>query len=153
MDTVSVWSVDNKYYFVTVIDIVTKYAWVKMVPSPSSKQAKLSFVEFEKEYSHSLRVVQTDNGSEFLGKFDNYLTQIKIKHEFIYQKRPKVNSVIERFNRTIQEEFIERNDDLMITDKEKFTEKLTNYQIWYNTKRPHYSLGQLSPLEYMKRFD
>jgi len=144
--------VEKKYYFVTVIDIVTRFAWVKMVPSPSSKQAKLSFIEFKDQCEHPLRVVQTDNGSEFLGKFDDYLNHVCIKHEFIYQKSPKVNGVVERFNRTIQEEFIERNDDLMLTDKEKFNEKLTKYLIWYNTRRPHHSLGQMSPLNYMKKF-
>src|SRR3989344_660374 len=101
MDTVSVWALGKKYYFVTAIDIVTKFAWVMMVPSPSSKQAKLAFMEFEKEYEVPLRVVQTDNGSEFLGEFDEYLSQIFVKHEFIYLKSPKVNGVIERFNRTI----------------------------------------------------
>lgn len=151
MDTISIWAVGKKYYFVTAIDIVTKFAWVKIVPSPSSKQATLSFMEFQKEYKHELRVVQTDNGSEFLGEFDDYLGEINLKHQFIYQKSPKVNCVIERFNRTVQEEFIERNDEY-IYDKVKFNQKLTNYLIWYNTKRPHYSLGLISPTEYMHKF-
>ena len=151
MDTISIWMVEKKYYFVTVIDIVTRFAWVKMVPSPSSKQAKLSFIEFKDQCEHPLRVVQTDNGSEFLGKFDDYLNHVCIKHEFIYQKSPKVNGVVERFNRTIQEEFINRNDEILY-DPKKFNQKLTNYLIWYNTKRPHYSLGQISPLEYMQKF-
>ncbi len=151
MDTVSIWALGRKYYFVTAIDIVTKFAWVKMVGSPSSKQTRLSFINFMNNYKHPPRVVQTDNGSEFLGEFDIYLQQTQIKHDFIYQKSPKINGVIERFNRTIQEEFIERNDEYMY-DQEKFNQKLTNYLIWYNTKRPHYSLGQIPPTEYMQRF-
>ena len=152
MDSIAIWVVDRKYYFVTAIDIVTKFAWVKIVSSPSSGQAKEAFIEFMNQYKYELRIIQTDNGSEFLGEFDDYLTDIQIKHEFIYQKSPKVNGVVERFNRTVQEEFIERNDDLMLTDKEKFNEKLTKYLIWYNTRRPHHSLGQMSPLNYMKKF-
>ena len=151
MDTIAIWALGRKYYFVTAIDIVTKFAWVKMVPSPSSKQAKLSFMEFRSEYAHPVRVVQTDNGSEFLGEFDEYLTKINLKHQFIYQKSPKINGVVERFNRTVQEEFITRNDEYMY-DKEMFNQKLTNYLIWYNTKRPHYSLGLIPPTEYMQRF-
>src|SRR3989304_2162256 len=143
MDTISVWALGRKYYFVTAIDIVSKFAWVKMVPSPSTKQAKEAFMEFQKEYKHPLRMVQTDNGSEFLGEFDAYLNEIGLVHQFIYQKSPKINGVVERFNRTIQEEFIQRNDEYMY-DREKFNLKLANYLIWYNTKRPHYSLGQLS---------
>jgi len=86
-----------------------------------------------------------------LGEFDEYLIQSQIKHEFIYLKSPKINGVVERFNRSLKEEFIQRNDDI-IFDKLKFNQKLTNYLIWYNTKRPHYSLGQISPFEYMQRF-
>lgn len=151
MDTISIWALGKKYYFVTAIDIVTKFAWVKLTPSPSSLQTKLVFIEFLKQYKYPLRTIQTDNGSEFLGEFDGYLNQIRTKHQFIYQKSPKVNSVVERFNRTVQEEFIQRNDEYMY-DKEKFNQKLTNYLIWYNTRRPHYSLGQLSPLAFMQRF-
>lgn len=151
MDTISIWAVEKKYFFVTAIDIVTKFAWVKLVKNHSSSEAKLALLEFQKEYGKPLRVVQTDNGSEFLNVFDDYLQEVDIKHEFIYQQKPKVNCVVERFNRTVQEEFLERNDEYMY-DKERFNQKLTNYLIWYNTKRPHYSLGQISPKEYMQRF-
>jgi len=152
MDTVSIWALGKKYYFATAIDIVTKYAWVKIVSNPLSLKAKEAFIEFRNSYKYKVRVVQTDNGSEFLKDFDEYLETLSIKHEFIYQKHPKVNGVVERFNRTVQEEFIERNDEYMY-NPEKFNQKLTNYLIWYNTKRPHYSLGQVSPMEYMKRFE
>jgi len=151
MDTVTIWALCKKYYFVTAIDIVTKFAWVKLVVNPSSRSAKEALVDFIHQYKHSLRVVQTDNGSEFLGEFDEYLQKTHVKHEFIFQKSPKINGIVERFNRTIQEEFIERNDEYMY-DQVKFNQKLYNYLIWYNTRRPHYSLGQLSPTEYMQRF-
>ena len=141
----------RKYCFITAIDIVTKFAWVKLTTNLSSRQARLALIEFGDQYDQSLRVIQTDNGSEFLGEFDDYLNQIQIRHEFIYQKSPEVNGVVERFNRTIQEEFINRNDEILY-DPKKFNQKLTNYLIWYNTKRPHYSLGQISPLEYMQKF-
>jgi len=125
---------------------------LKIVSNPLSLKAKEAFIEFRNSYKYKVRVVQTDNGSEFLKDFDEYLETLSIKHEFIYQKHPKVNGVVERFNRTVQEEFIERNDEYMY-NPEKFNQKLTNYLIWYNTKRPHYSLGQVSPMEYMKRFE
>jgi transposase InsO family protein len=152
MDSIILYVLGRKYCFITAIDVVTKFAWVKLTTNLSSRQAKLAFIEFKNQYKYKLRIVQTDNGSEFLKEFDLYLSQIQIKHEFIYQKMPKINGVIERFNRTIQEEFIERNDDLIITNTEKFTQKLYSYLIWYNTKRPHYSLGQISPTEYMHKF-
>jgi hypothetical protein len=151
MDSISIFVVDRKYYFVTAIDVVTKFAWVKIVKNHSSKEAVLAFKEFRNNYNKQIRVVQTDNGTEFLGEFGQHLEQQDIKHEFIYLRSPKINGCVERFNRTVQEEFIQRNDDLMITNEDKFNQKLTSYLIWYNTKRPHYSLGQLSPTEYMAK--
>jgi transposase InsO family protein len=151
MDSIIIYVLGRKYCFITAIDIVTKFAWVKLTTNLSSRQAKLALIQFESLYDHLLRVIQTDNGSEFLGEFDKHLSEIGIRHEFTYQKSPKVNGVVERFNRTIQEEFIERNDEILY-DKQRFNQKLTNYLIWYNTKRPHYSLGQISPTEYMQKF-
>lgn len=152
MDSISIFVIDKKYYFITAIDIVTKFAWVKIVPNLSSYQAKLALIEFRGHYKRNLRTVQTDNGSEFLKEFDDYLQKTNIKHEFIYQKHPKINGVVERFNRTIQEEFIQRNDNLMLSGQQKFNLKLQNYLIWYNTKRPHYSLGQIAPMQYLEKF-
>lgn len=152
MDSITVRIIDKTYYFVTAIDVVTKFAWVKIIKNHSSKEATLAFKEFRTNYKQNIRVVQTDNGTEFLGEFNSYLEQQNIKHEFIYLRSPKINGVVERFNRTIQEEFIQRNDDLIILNQQKFNLKLQNYLIWYNTKRPHYSLGQISPTEYMQRF-
>ncbi len=152
MDSISIFVVDKIYYFVTAIDVVTKFAWVKIVKNHSSSEATQALKEFVTNYKKNIRVVQTDNGTEFLGEFNSYLEQQNIKHEFIYLRSPKINGVVERFNRTIQEEFIQRNDDLILSDKQRFNLKLQNYLIWYNTKRPHYSLGQISPTEYMQRF-
>lgn len=151
MDSITLYVLGRRYYFVTAIDIVTKFAWVRLTTSLSSRQARLALIGFRSQYDQLLRAVQTDNGHEFLGEFNEYLNQIQIRHEFIYQKSPKINGVVERFNRTIQEEFIERNDEILY-DTQKFNQKLANYLIWYNTKRPHYSLGQISPTEYMQKF-
>lgn len=148
MDSVTFYVLDKKYYFITAIDIVTKYAWVKLVTNLSSQAAKLALIEFKDGYSHPLRVVQTDNGSEFLLHFDKYLQESEVIHQFIYQKLPKVNGVVERFNRTIQEEFISREAQ-DIYDTEQFKDKLVRYLIWYNTKRPHYSLNYRTPMQFL----
>lgn len=151
MDSITIWVLSRRYYFVTAIDILTKYAWCKLAKSLSSRQALSAYLEFEEKYQEKIRVVQTDNGSEFFGEFDKVLQDKKIKHEFIYPRSPKINGVVERFNQTIQVEFIRRNDEYMY-DEDRFNEKLTNYLIWYNTKRPHYSLNFETPVRYMRKF-
>lgn len=148
MDTLHLWVLGKKYYFVTALDVVTRFAWVSLAKSPSSRQAVAALKQFTQEYSHKIRVVQTDNGSEFLGEFNQYLEEVGIKHEFIYPRSPKVNGYIERFNRTFKEEFLYKYE-LDIPEK-KFNKKLTKYLIWYNTRRPHQSLAMRPPAVYMQ---
>lgn len=151
MDTVHLWVMGKKHYFITAMDVVTRFAWVYLAKSPSSKQAVSAYQEFERQYNYKIRVVQTDNGSEFLGEFQKYLERKTIKQEFIYPRSPKVNGYVERFNRTFKEEFLYKHE-LDITE-DKFNQKLTKYLVWYNTRRPHQSLQMKSPMEYMQRFD
>ncbi|WP_084275367.1 integrase core domain-containing protein [Nitratiruptor tergarcus] len=52
-----------------------------------------------------------------------------------------MNAHNERFNRTIQEQFINYHEDLLFTDLDAFNKKLAQWLIDYNTKIPHYSLN------------
>lgn len=151
MDSIIIYLFGRKYCFSTIIDIVTKFAWCKLIPTVSSRWSREALIEFRKLYKHPIRIVQTDNGSEFLGEFNPYLEKQSIKHEFIYPRSPKINGVVERFNRTIQEEFLARQDEISY-DKDLFNQKLTNYLIWYNTKRPHQSLNYMTPQFYTDSF-
>lgn len=151
MDSIIIYLYGKRYCFSTIIDIVTKYAWCKLVPTLSACWSKESLIEFRRAYNYAVRVIQTDNGSEFLGEFNTYTKQQNIKHEFIYPRSPKINGVVERFNRTIQEEFLVRQDEISY-DKNLFKQKLTNYLIWYNTKRPHQSLNYMTPKDYLNSF-
>ncbi len=148
MDSVVVYIDNIRHNFMCCIDIYTKFAHVKKVNTLSGKQAKSTFQEFEQLLPHQIHTVQTDNGSEFFGYFHQYLEDQSIKHQFIYPKSPKINGVVERFNRTIQEEFINRNDEIYF-DLEAFQVKLSGYLEWYNYKRPHASLGYLSPMQFI----
>ncbi|MBC7328923.1 transposase family protein [bacterium] len=51
--------------------------------------------------------VQTDNGSEFAGEFEDFLRNKGIIHFYTHPKRPQENGYVERFQRTIQEYFID----------------------------------------------
>ena len=150
MDSITVYINDEKHLFMSVIDVYTKLALVKMVSCLSSVNAKQVFQEFKNQCPYPVRKVQTDNGSEFLAKFHQYLEEQKIPHIFIYPKSPKINGVVERFNRTIQEEFINRNDEIYY-DLNKFESKLQNYNNWYNNDRPHYAHKYLSPVQFINQ--
>jgi transposase InsO family protein len=147
LDSVTVYMANKRHYFINVIDVYTKVALAKRVPSLSSCNAK-SLLEVFRQ-NNLVSVVQTDNGSEFMKDFDHYLSKEKIDHIFTYPHSPKINGVIERFNRTLQEEFVERCDSLW-HDWAKADEKLTKYLNWYNEIRPHQSLKQISPMTFAR---
>lgn len=149
MDSIVVYINYEKHLFMSVIDIYTKFAHVTYVENLSSKTAKRVFAEFTELTPTPIHTVQTDNGSEFLKSFHEYLEEGCIKHQFIYPKMPKINSFIERFNRTIQEEFILRNDEIYY-DTLAMQRKLTKYLFWYNYQRPHRSLNYMSPIAFIE---
>ena len=132
-----------------VIDVFTKFAHVVCVDNLSSATARRVFKEFQELNPTPIHTMQTDNGSEFLKSFHKYLEEQQIIQQFIYPKMPKVNSFIERFNRTIQEEFILRSDEIYY-DQVAFTRKLTKYLFWYNYQRPHSSLKYMSPMSFIE---
>lgn len=96
-----------------------------------------------------LKRVQTDNGAEFHKRFRDNLEKQGIIHFFNYPRRPQTNTQIESFNRTIQEDFINWNLDLLSTDIDAFNHKLVDWLLWYNTQRPYSSLNKQSPIQYL----
>lgn len=148
MDSIVVYVNRERHLFMSIMDVYTKYALVEYVTTLSALQAKDVFSRFRNINPTSISIVQTDNGSEFLGAFHEEIERLNIKHRFIYPRMPKINGFIERFNRTIQEEFILRNDDIYY-DIDTFKEKLTKYLTWYNYQRPHSSLKYVPPMQFI----
>lgn len=150
MDSITLYILGKRWQFMSIIDVATRYAYCAVVASISSVEARRVFVEFQEHFSHSVTIVQTDNGSEFLGALHSYCLFHGITHEFIYPRSPKINGMVERFNRTLQEECIQRSNEIFY-DPEQFKEKLADYLTWYNTKRPHMSLHLQTPFQVLQQ--
>ncbi len=151
MDSITLYILGKRWLFMSIIDVATRYGYCAVVASISSTEARRVFLEFQERFLYPITTVQTDNGSEFLGVFHAYCLFYSITHEFIYPRSPKINGMVERFNRTIQEECIERSDEVFY-DPEQFNRKLANYLTWYNTKRPHMSLRLQTPVQVLHQF-
>jgi transposase InsO family protein len=151
MDSITLNVLNNRYYFTTIIDIVSRYAFCRLTKSLTAQRTLDIFQEFLAASGQVPRQVQTDNGHEFLGEFDQYLTEQNIPHAFTYPRSPKINGVVERFNRTIQEEFLDRSDELYTNDMGRFKENLDKYLHWYNYQRPHRSLKLQTPSAFLEQ--
>ena len=64
-----------------------------------------------------------------------------------YSKTPKMNAHAERFNRTLQEEYIDYHEDELL-DPEQFNVGLMRHFLWHNTERPHWSLKMKPPVQW-----
>lgn len=136
-----------KVYLITAVDVKLKFAFALPYSQLNSRNALDCLKKLQLVYPFTINTVQTDNGLEFLKEFDDYLTKSKIKHLFTYPRCPRINGVVERFNRTLREDFLNLNLHLVSRPK-LFHDKLVDYLLFFNTKRPHQTLGQQSPLGY-----
>ena len=138
-----------KRYIVTAINTKNRFAFAYTYTNHSSLSASDFIKKLEASAPFSITHIQTDNGSEFAYHFRDYLEKQNIVHYHIYPRSPNMNAFIERFNRTVSEEFIKHHRVTLATNLTLFNQKLIDYMIYYNTVRPHYSLSLLSPLEYI----
>ena len=138
-----------KRYIVTAIDLESEFAFAYGYASHASKAAADFMGLFKNVAPLSLEAVQTDNGSEFALHFEGYVDRESILHFHAYPRSPTMQAEIERFNRTLSEAFIAPRRNLLAYDLPTFNQALMDWLLWYNTRRPHWSLGLISPLRYI----
>lgn len=148
MDTVVRVTDGVRIYLYSAIDIKGKFVLSLPYLRLNSQNTLDFFKKAELVCPLRIKSVQTDNGLEFKGVFEKYLKTKKIPHYFTYPRCPKINGVVERYQRTLQEEFLNPNLDLIHYPKQ-FIGKLADYLIFYNTQRVHKSLGLKSPVDYL----
>jgi len=148
MDTIMRFQDGIKYYLYTAIDTKGKFAFCLPYKTLTSSNTLDFYLKLIQVIPYKVKSVQTDNGLEFLGAFDAYLKKIGTPHLFTYPRCPKINGVVERFNRSIQDEFVDSNLYL-IHNQKTFSSKLADYLLFYNCTRVHKSLGNITPLAYL----
>ncbi len=149
MDSLHVFVKGIKRYIFTAIDLKTRFAFAYTYKSFASDNAKDFMEKLIKVMPFKIKAIQTDNGSEFAGNFEKYTQKLKILHFYNYPRDPQSNAYIERFNRTLEEHYIEWNTDTIVNTKE-FNYHLINYLLWYNTKKPHNGLGKEKALRILR---
>ncbi|MBU1130243.1 DDE-type integrase/transposase/recombinase [Patescibacteria group bacterium] len=153
IDTVVRFEHGIKRYIVTAIDVVSKFAFAYTYKNHSSRSTADFAQKLIGVTPYPIKAIQTDNGSEFLKDFDKSIATNSIVHFFIYPRCPKQNGCIERFNRTIQEDFVEENRVLLEEkDLKQFNHLLIDYLLFYNTIRPHHSLKNKVPMKTVTDF-
>ncbi len=138
-------------YLITAIDEVSKLAYARLYSTHTSRNAKDFLERLIYVTDQKIINLHTDNGSEFQKEFEEACKQLAIPQWYSRPHTPRDNAVLERFNRTIQEEFVTMTeaDPLFVND---FNNALTDWLIEYNFHRPHQTLDYQSPLRYLDMY-
>jgi transposase InsO family protein len=136
----------GRLYLHTVVDTYGSYAFGFLHTSkrPEAAVAVLhnDVLPFYQAHDLSVEAVLTDNGREFCGTdahpYELYLDFNDLEHRRTQVRKPQTNGFVERFHRTVKEEFFE------VAFRQKFYESVDTLQAdlddWlthYNTQRPH----------------
>jgi transposase InsO family protein len=130
----------SRIYIYTLLDVYSRWAHAYATPKMGAG-ATVKFVRRAQDRSlFPFNCLQTDHGPEF----SNYFTKmIDIKHRHSRIRKPNDNGHLERFNRTIQHEFLRK----IPTDVKVINRKLPYYLKYYNTERLHLGLNLKTPMD------
>ncbi|GJY23468.1 putative ribonuclease H-like domain-containing protein [Tanacetum coccineum] len=99
-------SLMKKSYCLVVTDDFSRFSWVFFLATKDETSGilKTFITEIENQLDHKVKVIRSDNGTEFKNSIMNQFCEIKgIKREFSVARTPQQNGVAERKNRTLIE--------------------------------------------------
>lgn len=146
-DTVHVGDPGRRLYVYTLLDVHSRWAYAAAVVRIGAQPSVDFTGRAHRAAPFVFSTVQTDHGPEFGTWFTKKLAEQSIDHRHSRVRTPTDNGHLERFNRTIQEECINRVPrDLKVWQKE-----IPAYIHYYNTERPHMGIGMKTPSEMLTK--
>ena len=136
-------------YVHSAVDDHTRLAYSEVLPDetgPSCAAFLLRAGRFFAAYGITVAAVMTDNAKNYTDArvFHEALRQLGARHVRIPAYRPQVNGKVERYNRTLLEEWAYVR---VFTSSARRTAALDTWLHKYNHHRAHTALGGLSPID------
>lgn len=148
LDTIHIIAPDgSRIYIYTIIDLYSRWAYAEVVEKIGAHRSAGFAKRAQKVAPFRFVMVQTDHGSEFSTRFTHRLLQKDIQHRHSRVRQKDDQAHIERFNRTIQEECLDR----VTHNIRSFRKALPEYLRWYNTERTHMGINYQTPLDLVPR--
>lgn len=130
----------TRIYVFVLLDVFSRWVYAKAYEKMNA-QTSIDFVlEAQKEAGFRFNMLQSDHGPEF-GKW--FVERIKRSHRYTRIGKPNDNAHIERFNRTIQEECLDKYSRIVPV----LNEEIPKYLKYYNTERLHMGISFFSPIQ------
>ena len=142
MDTIHVIDGNGrKTYVYTAIDLYSRYGFAILSEKANTYASSLFARRARRYFGFRIKVIQTDNGSEFGLYFSDSLKRAGIRHRHIHPRSPNENGHLERFNRTIQEEMPRHKLCILLP------EDIRKYLKHYNETRMHMGIKYKRPAQ------
>jgi len=147
IDSIVIWWYGKRKVIFTAIEDTTRIAFARIYHTNTSGYAEDFLKRLMYLTDGRIQVMHQDNGSEFKGVFEESCQKMGISQVYSRPYTPKDNATLERFNRTIQEEWLDLSE-VGLDDIREANENLTLWLVKYNSFRPHQALDYQTPLEY-----
>lgn len=130
----------TRLYVFVLIDVFSRWIYAKAFERMSAATS-IAFVQEAQRYApFKFQMFQSDHGPEF-GKW--FVSRIQKKHRYTRIGKPNDNAHIERVNRTIQEECL----DKIPNNVTAINCALKEYLRYYNYERLHLGIKLKTPVE------
>jgi len=143
-DNIVWWTGRRKTYIYTGVDACSRYGLRPIAFFDRNAESTIEF--FEQSFKNRAPVgVHTDNGTEFDNRNARaYLEGRNIQWSHGPSHTPQSQGLIERFNRTLKEEWLDYRNPMDIYELQKC---LDDFWDWYNRVRTHMAIGDRTPEE------
>lgn len=134
----------KRIYVFTLIDVYSRWSYAKCYKKMSSK-VTVGFVKEAQQYANfTFNMFQSDHGPEF-GRW--FIDRSKTNHRHTRVGKPNDNAHIERFNRTLQEECL----DKIKVNPTEINCALKKYLSYYNNERLHLGIQLQTPKQLLTK--
>lgn len=141
----------RQFKALTIVDDFSKESPVIVVGRSISGHHVVDVLEQLRDSRSLPREIVMDNGPEFTSlALDQWAHRRGVHLRFIKPGRPVENCFIESFNGRFRDECLNENWFLDMKDAKR---KIEAWRVDYNTTRPHSSLGQLTPEEFLNQLE
>jgi len=145
-------TIPREYLFVAVDDC-SRMLFADIFPDKTQWSAAIMLDETIRAMPFAVQGAYSDNGSEYKGRKDHAFValckQRGIAQGFTQVKHPWTNGKAERVIKTLMTEWHRRRSFISREERRKF---LYAYVRWYNQLRPHQSLNDQSPYQFLESY-
>src|SRR3989339_432180 len=130
----------KRLYVFVLLDVFSRWSYAKAYERMNARTSVDFVSEAQRVAGFHFKMLQSDHGPEF-GKW--FVERIKRSHRYTRIGKPNDNAHIERFNRTLQEECL----DKLPNDVERINGALGEYLRYYNYQRLHLGISLRAPIQ------